>query len=56
MIGGEALAQATRVAILSANYIAKRLTGGYNVLYTGSMGASRMNASSTRARSMNAQE
>ena len=35
MMGGEGLAQATRIAILNANYIAKRLAGGYEVLYTG---------------------
>jgi glycine cleavage system P protein (glycine dehydrogenase) len=35
MMGGAGLTQATRVAILSANYIAKRLAGAYDVLYTG---------------------
>jgi glycine dehydrogenase len=35
MMGGAGLTQATRVAILSANYIAQRLAGGYDVLYTG---------------------
>ena len=35
MMGGEGLTQATRVAILNANYIATRLTGHYNVLYKG---------------------
>ena len=50
MMGGEGLTQATRVAILNANYIASRLTGAYAVLYTGATAASRMNASSTRAR------
>ncbi len=29
MMGGEGLTQATRVAILNANYIAKRLEGAY---------------------------
>jgi glycine dehydrogenase len=38
MMGGEGLTQATRVAILSANYVAKRLAGAYDVLYTGSNG------------------
>ncbi|MBE0555347.1 MAG: aminomethyl-transferring glycine dehydrogenase, partial [Rhodobacteraceae bacterium] len=35
MMGGEGLTQATRVAILNANYIATRLTGHYDVLYKG---------------------
>ncbi len=35
MMGGAGLTQATRVAILSANYIAQRLAGAYDVLYTG---------------------
>ena len=35
MMGGEGLTQATKVAILSANYIAKRLEGHYDVLYRG---------------------
>jgi glycine dehydrogenase len=38
MMGGAGLTQATRVAILSANYIAKRLAGAYPVLYTGRTG------------------
>ncbi|MFZ7091149.1 aminomethyl-transferring glycine dehydrogenase [Primorskyibacter sp. 2E233] len=38
MMGGEGLTQATRVAILNANYIAKRLEGAYDVLYRGSNG------------------
>jgi glycine dehydrogenase len=38
MMGGEGLTQATRVAILNANYIAKRLEGAYEVLYRGSQG------------------
>jgi glycine dehydrogenase len=33
MMGGEGLTQATKVAILNANYIAKRLEGAYDVLY-----------------------
>ena len=38
MMGGAGLTQATRVAILNANYIAKHLEGAYNVLYKGSEG------------------
>lgn len=38
MMGGEGLTQATRVAILNANYIAKRLEGAYDVLYKGKAG------------------
>ncbi len=38
MMGGEGLTQATRVAILNANYIAKRLEGAYDVLYRGGQG------------------
>jgi glycine cleavage system P protein (glycine dehydrogenase) len=38
MMGGAGLTQATRVAILSANYIATRLSGAYDVLYTGRTG------------------
>ncbi len=38
MMGGEGLTQATRVAILNANYIAKRLEGAYDVLYRGTDG------------------
>ncbi|WP_370275996.1 aminomethyl-transferring glycine dehydrogenase [Roseovarius indicus] len=38
MMGGAGLTQATRVAILNANYIAKRLEGAYDVLYKGSQG------------------
>ena len=38
MMGGAGLTQATRVAILNANYIAKRLEGAYGVLYTGGKG------------------
>ena len=38
MMGGEGLAQATRVAILNTNYIAKRLAGAYDVLYSGDKG------------------
>jgi glycine dehydrogenase len=35
MMGPEGLKRATQVAILNANYIAKRLGGHYKVLYTG---------------------
>ncbi|EEX13173.1 glycine dehydrogenase [Citreicella sp. SE45] len=38
MMGGEGLTQATRVAILNANYIAARLSGAYEILYTGPQG------------------
>jgi len=38
MMGGEGLTQATRVAILNANYIAKRLEGAFDVLYKGPTG------------------
>ncbi|KMW59565.1 Glycine dehydrogenase [decarboxylating] (glycine cleavage system P protein) [Candidatus Rhodobacter oscarellae] len=38
LMGGEGLTQATRVAILNANYIAKRLEGAYNILFTGKSG------------------
>ncbi|MFG2141561.1 aminomethyl-transferring glycine dehydrogenase [Streptomyces sp. NPDC048650] len=35
LMGGEGLKRATQVAVLSANYIAKRLEAHYPVLYTG---------------------
>jgi len=35
LMGGAGLTQATRVAILNANYIARRLEGAYDVLYRG---------------------
>ncbi|MGR3454390.1 aminomethyl-transferring glycine dehydrogenase [Pseudooceanicola sp.] len=38
MMGGAGLTQATRVAILNANYIVKRLEGAYDVLYRGPTG------------------
>ena len=38
LMGGEGLTQATRVAILNANYIARRLKGAYDVLYKGRAG------------------
>jgi glycine dehydrogenase len=38
MMGGDGLTNATRLAILNANYIKERLTGHYKILYTGSNG------------------
>ncbi|KPA20635.1 Glycine dehydrogenase (decarboxylating) [Shimia sp. SK013] len=38
LMGGEGLTQATRVAILNANYLAKRLEGAFDVLYKGPTG------------------
>ncbi len=38
MMGGRGLTQATRVAILSANYIARRLEAAYPILYKGKSG------------------
>ena len=38
LMGGRGLTQATRVAILSANYIAHRLKDHYPILYTGKAG------------------
>ena len=38
MMGGDGLTQATKVAILNANYIAKRLEGAYDILFTGKEG------------------
>jgi glycine dehydrogenase len=38
MMGGEGLTQATKIAILNANYIAKRLDAHYPVLYKGTKG------------------
>ncbi|MBB5515660.1 glycine dehydrogenase [Rubricella aquisinus] len=38
MMGGEGLTQATKVAILNANYIAKRLEGAYDILYSNKNG------------------
>jgi glycine dehydrogenase len=38
MMGGDGLTQATRVAILNANYIAQRLKGAFKVLYRGPTG------------------
>ncbi|SEM99025.1 aminomethyl-transferring glycine dehydrogenase [Palleronia pelagia] len=38
LMGGAGLTQATKVAILNANYIARRLEGAYDVLYRGQNG------------------
>lgn len=38
MMGGEGLTQATKVAILNANYIASRLAEAYPILYTSASG------------------
>ncbi len=38
LMGGEGLTQASRIAILNANYIAKRLSEAYPILYTGANG------------------
>jgi glycine dehydrogenase len=38
MLGGEGLTEATKIAILNANYIAKRLENYFPVLYKGSSG------------------
>jgi glycine dehydrogenase len=38
LMGGAGLTQATKVAILNANYIARRLEGAYDVLYKGRSG------------------
>jgi glycine dehydrogenase len=38
LMGAEGLTDATKIAILSANYIAKRLEGAYDLLYAGTHG------------------
>ena len=38
LMGGAGLTQATKVAILNANYVAKRLEGAFDVLYKGPKG------------------
>jgi len=38
LMGAEGLAYATKIAILSANYIARRLSGEYELLYAGANG------------------
>ena len=39
MMGSDGLTKATKIAILNANYIAKRLTEHYNILYTSKSGS-----------------
>jgi glycine dehydrogenase len=38
MMGGAGLTQATKIAILNANYIAKRLEGSFDILFRGKQG------------------
>ena len=38
LMGGSGLTQATKVAILNANYMAKRLSEGYNILFKSNIG------------------
>ncbi len=38
MMGAEGLTEATKIAILSANYLAKRLENDYGIVYTGATG------------------
>jgi glycine dehydrogenase len=38
MMGADGLAEATKIALLNANYVAKRLEGHYPVLYKGAQG------------------
>ena len=38
LMGGDGLTEATKIAILSANYIARRLAGQYDLLYAGANG------------------
>ncbi|WP_022835956.1 aminomethyl-transferring glycine dehydrogenase [Salisaeta longa] len=38
MLGAEGLTRATKVAILNANYVAKRLSSRYDIVYTGTRG------------------
>ena len=38
LMGGDGLTEATKIAILAANYIAKRLAGQYDLLYSGARG------------------
>ena len=51
MMGADGLTEATKFAILNANYIAKRLEKYFPTLYTAATAWSRTNASSTCARS-----
>jgi Glycine cleavage system protein P (pyridoxal-binding), C-terminal domain len=39
MMGGDGLTLATKIAILNANYVARRLDGDFDVLYTGREGS-----------------
>ena len=50
-MGPDGLRAATQVAMLTANYVAKRLATHYPVLYTGATAWSRTSASSTCGRS-----
>jgi len=47
MMGGEGLTEATKVAILNANYVAHRLGKHFPVVYQGKKATSRTSASST---------
>jgi glycine dehydrogenase len=38
MMGGDGMTQATRIAVLNANYLAKRLSQAYDILYTSPAG------------------
>jgi len=38
LLGGKGLTKATKIAILNANYLAKKLSDYYNILYTGKNG------------------
>ena len=40
MLGGQGLQKTTEIAILNANYIQKRLSGAYDILYSGEKGRS----------------
>ena len=40
MLGGRGLQKTTEVAILNANYIQKRLSGAFDILYSGEKGRS----------------
>ena len=43
MLGGQGLQKTTEIAILNANYIQKRLSGAYDILYSGKKGVRHMN-------------
>jgi len=49
LLGGEGLTLSTKIAILNANYVARRLDADYPVLYKGSTGRLPTSASSIRA-------